>query len=165
MAFRRRAALAETFYKKLRFVWNSSLPYKEKLNIFQSVFISTLIYGLDAPTLQNKYFKRIDAYYIRFLRRIVGVKASYLLFNNPNTEVARRAGYPKHPSATLNELQLKFIHQVFTASDRDPLHHVVFSPALKDRIQCTGRRRGGKIPYWIETTTQRHFGSLGHKSW
>ena len=76
-AFRHRASVAESSYKKLRLVWNSPLPYKEKLRIFQSVFIPTLIYGLDALTLQQKHLKRIDAYYIRFLRRVVGIKASY----------------------------------------------------------------------------------------
>ena len=29
---------------------------------------------------------------------------------------------------------------------KPPLHHVVFSPTLKDRMQATGRTRGGKLP-------------------
>ena len=33
-----------------------------------------LVYGLDALTLQQKHLKRIDAFYIRFLRRIIGIK-------------------------------------------------------------------------------------------
>ena len=156
VAFRNRAGLAESSYKKLRLVWNSPLAYKEKLKIFQSVFIGTLVYGLDALTLQQKHLKRIDAYYFRFLRRIVGVKASYYS-RITNLEVYRRAGHPRQPSDTLQKLQVNMLKQVYDAADCDPLHHVVFSPALKDRIQATGRRRGGKIPYWLETTTQRIF--------
>ena len=155
-AFMHRAGIAETSYTKLRLVWNSNLPYREKLKIFQSVFISTLIYGLDALTLQDKHLKRVDAFCYRFLRRIVGIKASFYS-RISNAEVYRTAGNPRKPSDTLNKTQLKMVKQVFTASTLDPLHHVVFSPALKDRIQATGRRRGGKIPYWVETTTQRHF--------
>ena len=162
VAFMHRAGIAETSYKKLRLVWNSSLPYREKLKIFQSVFISTLIYGLDALTLQDKHLKRIDAYYIRFLRRIVGIKASYFS-RITNLEVYRRAGEPRKPSHALNKSQYRMVQQVFEANPRDPLHHVVFSPALKDRIQSTGRRRGGKIPYWVETTTQRHFGDIWNR--
>ena len=45
-AFKHRAALAETAYKKLGVVWNSSLSYRERLKIFQSVSIGTPIYGL-----------------------------------------------------------------------------------------------------------------------
>ena len=74
VAFKHRAGLAESSYKKLRLVWNSSLRYQEKLKIFLSVFIGTLVYGLDALTLQAKHFKRIDAYYYRFLRRIGALK-------------------------------------------------------------------------------------------
>ena len=160
-AFKHRAALAETAYKKLRLVWNSSVSYREKLKIFQSVFIGTLIYGLDALTLQDKHLKRIDAYYIRFLRRIVGVKASYYS-RITNLEVYRRAGEPRKPSDTLHKLQIKMLDQVYSSPIEDPLHNVVFCSAYKDRIQVTGRRRGGKIPYWLEITTQRHFPQEWH---
>ena len=60
-AFKHRAGLAETSYKKLRLVWNSSMSRKEKMHIFQTVFIPTLIYGLDTLTLQDKHIKRLDA--------------------------------------------------------------------------------------------------------
>ena len=76
-AFRHRAALAETAYKKLRLVWNSNLSERTKLRIFQSTFIPTLIFGLDTLTLADKQVARVDAYYFRFLRRIVNIKASY----------------------------------------------------------------------------------------
>ena len=160
-AFKHRAALAETAYKKLRLVWNSSVSYREKLKIFQSVFIGTLIYGLDALTLQDKHLKRMDAYYIRFLRRIVGVKASYYS-RITNLEVYRRAGEPRKPSDTLHKLQIMMLDQVYSSPIEDPLHNVVFCSAYKDRIQVTGRRRGGKIPYWLEITTQRHFPQEWH---
>ena len=77
------------------------------------------------------------------------MKASYYS-KITNVEVYRRAGRPKKPSDTLQKLQKNMLKQVFDAQETDPLHHVVFSPALKDRIQATGRRRGGKIPYWLE---------------
>ena len=60
-----RAGIAETSYKKLRLVWNSNLQHKEKLKIFPSVFISTLIYGLDALTLQDKHLKKVDAFLVK----------------------------------------------------------------------------------------------------
>ena len=47
-AYQHRAGLAETAYKKLRLIWNSSLSKKKKLHIFQSTFLPTLTYGLDA---------------------------------------------------------------------------------------------------------------------
>ena len=155
-AFKHRAGIAETNYKKLRLIWNCSLTRKEKLHIFQTTFIPTLIYGLDSLTLQDKHLKRIDAYYYRFLRRIIGIKASYYS-RITNNEVWRRARYPRKPSSFLNKAQAKFLDSVFATSDQDPVHHVVFSPGFKDRIQAMGRRRGGKVPYWIEVTTRRFY--------
>ena len=117
-----------------------------------------LVYGLDALTLQDKHLKRADAHYIRFLWRIVGVKASYYS-RKTNVEVYRRAGEPRRPMDTLHKLRLKMLQHVYTAPLRDPLFHVAFSTALKNRIQVTGRRQGGKIPYWLEITTHKHFPS------
>ena len=47
------------------------------------------------------------------------------------------------------------------ASDYDPVKNVVFNPGYEDRIQTTGRRRGGKITYWIEVTTKSFSKALG----
>ena len=102
-AFKHRAALAEEAYKKLRLIWNSSLPHSKKVSIFQTTFVPVLIYGLDALTLTTPHLKRIDAYYIRFLRRVIGIKASFYS-RIPNTEVYNRAQRPKLPScATQND--------------------------------------------------------------
>ena len=107
-AFKHRAGLAETSYKKVRLVWNSNMSRKEKLHIFQTIFIPTLIYGLDTLTLQNKHIKRLDAYYLRFLRRIIGIKASYYSRIN-NHVVWRRAGYPRKPSSYVHNAQAKLL--------------------------------------------------------
>ena len=104
----------------------------------------------------SDFFPTPEALNPKTLRRIVGIKASYYS-RVTNQAVLERAGNPRLPSQTLNKLQLKLLHCVFKADPIEPVHHVVFSPALKDRIQCTGKRRGGTIPYWIETTTQRHY--------
>ena len=147
---------AEAAYKKLRLVWNSSLSYRKKLNVFQSVFISILIYGLDAFTLTNRHLKRIDAVYFRFLRRIVGIKASFYS-RVSNNIVWSRANYPQRPSDRLNKLQYRMLSEVFQAPMDDPLHNVVFNSAYRDRIQIRGRHRGRRKPYWLETTTQSYF--------
>ena len=132
------------------------LSRRTKLRIFQSVFIPTLIYGLDSLTLTEKHLKRVDAYYLRFLRRIVGIKASYYS-HITNHSVWRSAGYPRKPSDQLNQSQRKLLNQLFLANPEDPSHHVVFSSAFRDRIRVKGRRRGMQFPYWLETTTQRFY--------
>ena len=161
-AFSYRRALAEEAYKKLRLVWNSSLPRHEKLKIFQAVFIPTLIYGLDSLTLTTPHLKRIDAFYIRFLRRIVGIKSSFYS-RVPNTEVWETAGKPRLPSDFLLKAEVKFAAEVFAADHTSPLYTVVFVEPYKDRIQVHGRRRGHQIPYWLEVFSCRHFKDIWHQ--
>ena len=131
-SLKQRTALAEVAYKQLRLVWNSSMPRKHKLFIFQSVFVSTLVYSLDALTLTPKHLHRIDGVYFRFLRRIVGIKASYYS-RISNHVVWRQANYPQRPSDRLRNLQYKMMYKVFISPVEDPLHGVVFSSAYRDR--------------------------------
>ena len=137
-AFRHRAGVAETNY----------------------TLIPTLIDGLDFLTLQDKHLKRIDAFYYRFLRRIMGIKASFLS-RITNNDVWRRARYSRKPSSFLNNAQSKLLSTVFLTQDQDPVHRVVFSPGFKGRIQSMGRRRGGKLSYWIEVTTYMFYKDFG----
>ena len=138
------------------------MPRKKKQTIYQSVFLSTLIYGLDARTLTPKHMKRIKGVYFKFLRRIVGIKASYYS-RISNHVVWRQAKYPQRPSDRLANLQYKMMHQVFTSPIEGPIHNLVFSSAQRDRIVMKGRHRGRKRPYWLETTTQHHFPELWSK--
>ena len=85
-----RASIAETAYNRLRLVWNSSLRKKAKLRMFQSTFRSTLIYGLDAFPLTTPQLQRVDACYHRFLKRVIGIKASSYS-RVPNHSVWRQA--------------------------------------------------------------------------
>ena len=87
---------------------------------------------------------------------MVGIKTSYNSHIS-NLEVYRRAGAPRKPSETFLTLRFKMLTQVYSASPTDPLHHVVFCTGYNDRIQARGRRRGGRMPFWIETTTHRFF--------
>ena len=54
-------------------------------------------------------------------------------------------------------MQYKMLTEVFFADLDKPLHNVVFASAFKDRIRVTGRKRGRKKSYWVETTTHRFF--------
>ena len=162
-AFKHRAALAEEAYQKLRLIWNSSLPHSKKVSIFQTTFVPVLIYGLDALTLTTPHLKRIDAYYIRFLRRVIGIKASFYS-RIPNTEVYNRAQRPKLPSHSLSDVQHKMMKEVFCAPRSEICHSVVFGSAHKDRILSQGRRRGMQFPYWVETMSKMYYPELFHQN-
>ena len=60
VAFQHRLILAEEAFKKLRLVWNSSIPLKERLTVCHATFLPVLLYGLEALTLTDKQLHRVD---------------------------------------------------------------------------------------------------------
>ena len=103
-ALAHRAALAETAYKKLRLVWNSSLSRTKKVRLFQSTITPVLMYSLEALTLTDKVLHKIDAVFYRLLRRCIGIKASFYS-RISNQDVWKQAGEPTPPSKLLNSKQ------------------------------------------------------------
>ena len=156
LAFYHRLGLAEEAYKKLRLIWNSPKTRQSKVRLFQAIFLPILLYGLDTLTLTTKMLARIDGQYYRFLRRAIGIKASYYS-RVTNQSVWEQAGQPELPSERLNYLQYKLAVQIYGSHRSDPMHNVVFASAFKDRILTTGRRRGMQFPYWIEVYSRRFF--------
>ena len=155
-AFYHRLGLTEEAFKKLRLVWNSTLPRSTKVRIYHSAIVPVLLYGLDSLTLTDKLLKKIDGQYYRFLRRSIGVKASYYS-RITNREVWIQAGKPVPASETLNWNQYQTLIKVFQQDRTHPTHSSIFCSAFKDRIVTRGRRRGMQFPYWIDVTTRRHF--------
>ena len=155
-AFYHRLGLTEEAFKKLRMVWNSSLPRRTKVHIYHTAIVPVLLYGLDSLTLTDKMLKKIDGQYYRFLRRSIGIKASFYS-RVTNKDVWEQAGKPVPASELLNWNQYKTLIEVFQQDRTQPTHSSIFCSAFKDRIVAQGRRRGMQFPYWIDTTTRRHF--------
>ena len=72
-----------------------------------------------------KHLQRIDGFHFRFLRRIIGIKASYCS-RISNSTVYHNAGKPKLPSESIVQLQHKMLSEVFLADMQEPIHNVVF---------------------------------------
>ena len=120
--------------------------------------------NLSHLTLTDKQLRRIDAYYYTFLRRSIGIKASYYS-RISNQTVWEQALKPHRPSERLYKAQHKVMKEVYNASMEDPMHSVVFASCHKDRILYQGRRRGMQFPYWIEITAKRYYpGLLDHNA-
>ena len=140
-----RLALAEDAYKKLRLVWNSTMSRTRKLKVFESKFVPILLYGRDALTFSQKQLYRVDSQYMRFLRRVMGRKASHYS-RIPSAEVHKQANYPTLPATTLQYGQCKTLTNIFSLPRTIPVNGVVFGSAYKDRILLQGRRRGKPHP-------------------
>ena len=147
-----RKAQAQIAYAKLQHLWRSRLSRKEKVRIFLACILPVLVYGLGVLTLELKHLKTVDAFFHRFLRRSMGIRASYYS-RIANARVWKLADRPVLPAQLLIKQQLKQLTQLLVTPPHNPLRHVVFSPGWKDRIKFTkGVRRGHPQRYWLERT-------------
>ncbi len=120
--------------KSSRNMWNSRLPIRVKLRIFQSVIVSTFINSLDLLTMLPKRLRRLNSFYFRLLRRVVGVKAAFSRV--AKIRVWEQAGRPTTPAQIILQQQTKLLSECLATPPNDPFHHVVFISALGDRIEC-----------------------------
>ena len=142
-------------YLKLQNLWRSRINIRTKVKIFMSSIVPILLYGLEVLSLENRHLKTIDAWFHRYLRRCVGVKASYYS-HVTNERVWKVSGKPPLPSQTLLSRQLQQLADISAKPPTDPLHHVVFAPGYKDRVKFTkSRHRGHPSRYWYELTVER----------
>ena len=132
-ALHHRHALAKTSFNKLQHLWRSPLPRITKVHIFQVNIVSTFIYEAATPTMEAKHFYKLDSWYGRLLRRVLGIRASYYS-RIPNQEAWKQAGRPTLPSQVVLSQQFRLLLQAMQVDRTEPQHHVVFAPTYKDRV-------------------------------
>ena len=87
-------------YMKLQHLWRSRICLKSKIRLYHSYVLPVLLYSLQELTLEDKHLRTIDGWYFRYLRRCMGIKASYYT-RIPNQRVWINAGSPTIPTQTL----------------------------------------------------------------
>ena len=69
----------------------------------------------------------------------------------PIARVWKLAGKPVTPSQQLTSKQLERLAEFLTKLPSEPVHHVVFAPGCKRRINfAEGFKRGHPRRYWLE---------------
>ena len=113
--------------------------------------VGTLTYGLDALTLDT----RIDGLYFRLHRRVLRMKvSSYSRVSNQTVWVPASKPIASYCTCTKTCCA--------TVQAEDPLHHVFFRPALRDRKRSTGAKRGRLTKYWLHETETKLLSALLH---
>ena len=89
---RRIGRASSTFAKLSKRVWeNSKLTVHTNMSVYRACVLSTLLYGSESWTLYSRQERRLSAFHLRNLRRILGIKWSDRI---TNTEVLARAHTP-----------------------------------------------------------------------
>jgi hypothetical protein len=168
---------------KLTDYWKASdASRKWKLLIFDAVIKSKLLYGLETTELPKSCKKRLDAFQIKGLRRILGQKHSYWDRSATNakilelaTEEAYRKGNAKHIaknaerkielfSSAYKKRRKKLLGHIIRTENNDPLRQVSLKPDSAIPLNWGTRRLGKPRQKWTESTMKKVRKQLRHEA-
>ena len=148
------------FYKAKSFnqdvaAWNVSSVLKLNGIFHGATSFDQSLSTWQLTSFEEKHLTSIDGWYFKYLRRCMGIKASYYS-HIPNKTVWIKAGRPTLPSQLLITQQLDKLVDSIQKPSTDPLHHVIFSPGYKDRIRHSkSAHRGHPRPYWFDIVSKQ----------
>ena len=157
--------------QEVRKIWFKMAPYwkasnanqKWQLIIFDAVIRSKLLYGLETVHLTNALLKKVDAFQLRCLRRILKLAPTFVDRSNTNMAVIQKASsiaYPDdHDSRSIklfsfhyNEKRGKLLGHIIRADSSDPLRQISLEPHSANRIQYGKKRCGRPRQNWLHYT-------------
>ena len=139
---------------------------KKKLEVYNAVIKTKLIYGLESLQLTQASTKKLDTFQLKGLRKILKLETTYINSEYSNDYVYERAtqeirsGVDANVSKGVERLshsyekaRLKLFSQLILAKDSgDPKEHVTFAERFKPHNYGT-RRVGRPRLNWIKETT------------
>ena len=137
-------------------LWShSSLSWRRKLRMFTTLIESKLLYSLGGACLTKVQLRRLDGFQNRCLRKIIGVKPSWIS-RVTNVDVLARAGHTA-ASALLLERQLHQFGKVLRSGPEHPLRLASFvpgteQPATEHYVRRCGRPAKEFVPDMIRHT-------------
>jgi len=153
-----RAAAMRKAMNDFKLIWTSRLSIKQKVEKYKSLVLSKGIWGLHLLALGKTEIKKMEYHHARCIRRILGIKASYVS-RISNEEVLKRAGVPSFKSF-LRQKQYMLLGHIMRLPEQHPDWRVCFRPGT----QCEPcmphqfrRRTGRPRARWAEILFEEIF--------
>ena len=145
-----RLGAARADFQKLSRVWaNASITQRKKLEIFNACVVSKLLYCLQVACLHTAEFRKLDAFYVRCLRSIAGIKHSY--YSRVSNQAVLETMRCLPLSVILRRRQLLYIADIARKPASHPLRDSVFEPGTYKLKSFEGsRKRGRPRATWAE---------------
>jgi hypothetical protein len=164
---RRRIGIARADFDALAKTWtHSALTWKQKLRVFDSLVESKLLYAMASLTLTVAQQRKLNGFQNRCLRKIIGVKPSYISRVSNATVLAKA----RHRSATelLLKKRLQLFGKVLRSPPEHPLRRACFIPGTLTPItERYVRRVGRPSREWVREAIAeacKFFGSIENAS-
>jgi hypothetical protein len=145
---------------------HSKCDTRQKLQVFDTIIRSKLVYGLETIYLTSAQNTRINAFQLKGLRRILHLKTTFIDRNNTNEFVVQKANealnagrYHLPPaqqkqvrifSEYLREKQLTLFGHVLRAPNQDPMRITTFLPNSASLVEGWKRRVGRPKKHWAK---------------
>ena len=152
---------------KLNFFWSkSNCPTKFKINVYDAVVRAKLVYGLDVVCLPGYLERQLNVFQLKGLRKILGMRATYIDRTNTNKKVFENANSAinvsshtvkqiKTFSGYLHQKQESLLKHIVRLDSSDPLRQATLehdTPLPKQPLQ---RRVGRPREHWADNVYKK----------
>lgn len=140
--------------KKLDLFWNNNNCQKNRLQVFDAVIRSKLVYGLESVMLTKSLLNKLDVLELKGLRKILGFKTTFVERANTNQIVYDSANSFKNPghkpdkkdikkfSTYVKTQQHKLLAHTIRAEQQDPVRQATLQPESDLPVEVGTRRVG-----------------------
>ena len=142
---------------------------KWKINVYNAVIRSKLLYGLETAHLTKTQLRKLDAFHLRGLRKILNIATTYINRANTNQQVINRAncavGYNASdpnckvkPVVLFSEMlankRVSLAQHIIRSNNNDPLRQCTYEKDSAKPIEFGKRRVGGPKQHWTYQTNK-----------
>ena len=148
----------------------ANCPIKWKLQVYQAVIVTKLLYGLETVHLTEANKNKINAFQIRGLRQILKKKHTFYNRNHTNAHILQEAtklAYPKEEDLrkvkkfgdVYEDRRVKLLGHIIRTENHDPLRQVSLKPGTAERPDIGKKRIGGPKQNWTRKTKEHVWNS------
>ena len=158
----RRISQTMPVLRKLDLFWKqANVAIKWKIQVFNAVCVSKLLYGLEALQPTDSTAALLDTFHLKGLRKILNMRTTYIDRSNTNQEVHRRAnealgnseGECIRPlSKVLQEKRRKLLGHIIRRPRQHPQHQLAFASRNLHPQRVEHRRVGRPRAAWLHET-------------
>ena len=156
--------------QKLGMFWdNPNCPTRFKLQVFDAVIRSKLVYGLNSTELSAGAISHLNAFQLKGLRRILKMKTTFVERSNSNQKVFAVANAIKNPkreegkdmtsfSSFFHKQANQLLAHTIRADEGGPLKECTFNNGTIHPYTVQERRVGRPKNNWTYSTYERLIG-------
>ena len=152
--------------KRLNLFWNNqNCPTKFRLQVFDAVVRSKLVYGLESTMITSALMKKLETLQLKGIRKILGLTTTFVNRANTNEVVFQQANDCKNPrkldgkdivpyGTYIRRKQHVLLAHTIRAPDEDPVRQATIDPGTQLPVNVGKRRVGRPRDNWTWTNLE-----------